>query len=46
MKKTTLTILFVCLSGLANADCIYNGSYYPTGTKLGSLTCQPNGSWQ
>lgn len=28
------------------AECIYEGVYYPTGTKLGDLTCQPDGTWR
>ena len=28
------------------ADCIYDGSSYPTGTTLGDLTCQPDGTWR
>ena len=30
----------------ANADCYYDGALYPTGTKLGDLECQPDGSWK
>ena len=51
MKQVLMYIvLFVFLVGLVTApawaDCIYNGKYYPTGTKVGSLTCQPDGTWR
>ena len=51
MKKVLIrSAWFVFLVGLvtaqARADCIYNGHYYPTGHKLGDLTCQPDGTWK
>jgi hypothetical protein len=51
MKQVLIRIaLFAFLVGLAAppawADCIYNGKYYPTGTKVGDLTCQPDGTWR
>jgi hypothetical protein len=30
----------------AYADCMYQGKSYPTGTKLGGLTCQADGTWK
>jgi len=28
------------------ADCVYQGKTYPTGTVIGGLTCQANGTWR
>ena len=28
------------------AGCRYNGQMYPVGTKLGNMTCMPNGAWK
>lgn len=28
------------------ADCVYNGRSYPTGTVIGPLVCQPDGTWK
>ncbi len=30
----------------AFADCFYNGSWYSTGTRIGNLTCQADGTWR
>lgn len=51
MKKILVRIIwFILMSSLitatAWADCIYNGQYYPTGTKIGNLTCQTDGTWK
>jgi len=49
MKKCLLHIALGCalLAPLiARADCLYNGQWYPTGTHLGNLTCQPDGHWR
>jgi len=34
------------LSSIASADCNYNGSSYPTGTVIGGLVCQEDGTWR
>jgi hypothetical protein len=51
MKHVLICILWcMLLAGMvtapARADCIYQGNYYPTGTRLGDLTCQPDGTWR
>lgn len=28
------------------ADCSYGGRLYPVGTRLGPLTCMPDGTWR
>lgn len=38
----SMAILF---STAARADCIYNGTAYPTGTQIGGFVCSENGSW-
>jgi hypothetical protein len=32
--------------GNAFADCEYQGKWYPTGTRIGSKVCQPDGNWR
>ena len=48
--KTIMTfaiIVFLAVSAVtASADCIYNGRSYPTGTNIGGVVCQPNGTWR
>jgi hypothetical protein len=48
-KRTLRTLLlaagFLWL-GSANADCLWQGKSYPTGTRIGGLTCQADGSWK
>lgn len=39
-----LACLFFAAETLA--DCTYNGRSYPTGTVIGPLVCQPDGTWQ
>jgi hypothetical protein len=51
MKQLLIRIAwFVLLVGLVTepawADCLYKGTYYPTGTRVGTLTCQPDGTWK
>lgn len=46
MNKTLIIIVHISISQVVNADCWYNGYMYPTGTKIGGLTCQANGSWK
>lgn len=50
MTKKYLLVLacLVCWGSASSswADCIYQGQSYPTGTKVGSLTCQADGSWR
>lgn len=38
--------LLTIFAGTAQADCIYNGRAYPTGTNIGGVICQPNGTWR
>lgn len=50
MKKTFARVLVVlatssCFSS-AWAECVYQGKSYPTGTRLGGLTCQADGTWK
>ncbi len=52
VNKKMISLVFYCFLfvGLAShsayADCVYEGYMYPTGTKLGDLTCQPDGTWK
>ncbi|MFH1215247.1 MAG: hypothetical protein V1706_01965 [Pseudomonadota bacterium] len=51
MKRIVIRIVWFgflvsLLSTPVWADCIYDGIYYPTGTKIGDLTCQPDGTWK
>ncbi len=40
-------LLFLAVSArMALADCIYNGVSYPTGTNIGGVVCQPDGTWR
>ena len=47
MNKSILfvVLLFISSVSVAVADCKYNGNLYPTGTVIGGLTCQADGSW-
>jgi hypothetical protein len=41
------TLALFALSLPALADCLGpDGNSYPTGTRLGALVCQDDGSWQ
>jgi len=44
--RTWLFMLAFSLSASAWADCVYMGKLYPTGTKIGGLTCQKDGNWR
>ncbi|MEO8627766.1 MAG: hypothetical protein ABI612_06635 [Betaproteobacteria bacterium] len=49
MKKLSVLLALVGVLGMsaaAYADCIYSGHRYPTGTRLGNLTCQADGNWR
>jgi hypothetical protein len=48
MKTVSMAIFFVVsvFAQSAWAACSYNGQPYPTGTRMGDLTCQPNGEWR
>jgi len=47
MKKLFISLIAsLIFSASAYADCNYNGQNYPTGTRIGSLVCQPDGSWK
>jgi len=44
---TLVLLLFLALSaGTAVADCLYNGQWYPTGTNINGVICQPDGKWR
>ena len=44
---TLVVLMFLAVSaGTALADCIYNGRSYPTGTNIGGVVCQPDGTWR
>lgn len=45
MKSIVLALLLFFSVGVF-ADCIHNGKSYPTGTILGPLICEPDGSWR
>ena len=48
-RKTLMILMFLTMYGFASdawADCLYQGRPYPTGTKIGGLTCQANGTWR
>jgi hypothetical protein len=48
--KTTATlaalVFLVLCASTAMADCIYSGRSYPTGTNIGGVVCQPDGTWR
>ena len=50
MKKSLArALVLLATSGWicsAWADCVYQGKSYPTGTRLGGLTCQADGTWK
>jgi len=45
MKGLMFLILFT-LSQTVSAACWYAGYSYPTGSVVGGLTCQADGSWR
>ena len=49
MKVITMfaaLMFLIIFAETAQADCIYNGRAYPTGTNIGGVVCQPNGTWR
>jgi hypothetical protein len=47
LKIVVLTaFLAFAAAPAAWADCVYQGKSYPTGTKIGGLTCQADGTWR
>ncbi len=47
--KILMTLTLLMTLGFATgawADCVYQGTSYPTGTKIAGLTCQANGTWR
>jgi hypothetical protein len=46
LRASLLAIALMFLGGQAWADCQYAGKWYRTGTKIGSKTCQEDGSWR
>ena len=47
MKYWLFTLIFLFgTATAASADCIYDGQSYPTGTEIGGLVCQPDGTWR
>ena len=50
-KAFAITVILVTslVAGTLSAQaagCRYNGQVYPVGTKLGNLTCMPDGTWR
>lgn len=45
MNKSIIFVVLLFISSVAVADCKYNGNLYPTGTVIGGLTCQADGTW-
>jgi hypothetical protein len=48
-RKTKSILVFLISCGFASgawAACLYQGNAYPTGTKIGGLTCQADGTWR
>ena len=41
-----MLVFLAVLAGTARADCIYDGHSYPTGTNIGGVVCQPDGTWR
>jgi hypothetical protein len=39
-------LLMTANAVLAQTGCWYNGRLYPPGTRLGPLTCMPDGRWR
>ena len=39
-------ILGIFIAPKAYADCEFDGKTYPTGTEIGGLICQPDGTWK
>lgn len=46
LMNAVIAVALLLVASNAWADCSYNGGVYPTGTKLGPLTCMPDGSWR
>jgi hypothetical protein len=47
MKSFVTLITLGLLFGMTPAyACYLNGQSYPPGTKVGTLTCQPDGTWR
>lgn len=44
----TLLVIFMLLifTGIAHADCWYNGGSYPTGSIVNGYVCAPDGTWK
>ena len=48
-RKTLMILMFLITCGFASgawADCLFQGRAYPTGTRIGGLTCQADGTWR
>lgn len=47
MISTVLILMILGLSpAIVLAGCKYKGQEYPTGTNIGGVVCQPNGTWR
>jgi hypothetical protein len=47
MKTLIFSLLLVLGSvSVAHADCYYDGTSYPAGTRIGPLVCQADGTWE
>jgi hypothetical protein len=47
--KILALILFVLIGSMSTAyatDCTYDSNTYQPGSKIGSLVCQPDGTWK
>ena len=42
----TVALICIALAAPAFADCTYQGHSVPTGTNIGGVVCQPDGSWK
>jgi hypothetical protein len=41
-----IALVGVVFSSQVEARCMYEGQSYPTGTRVGNLTCQADGRWR
>jgi hypothetical protein len=46
LLSLVLFLVFGLWLGAAHADCLWKGKSYPTGTRIGGLTCQADGTWK
>jgi len=46
LLATALLLLSTAFAQQQPRGCYYNGNFYPVGTVIGGLTCQPDGTWR